>query len=288
MRAAFMPFAVALALVCTLALTMSPAFAERWIALWLHEGGFLGLTEGGNVYRHVPGTTTTEYAGSFGSGPWVSFGKDGEFLLALKPDGEVWRMNASTGDAERDLSLPSDREWCAIQQHPDVAPAFAISCGGEIWSLWEPLHCLADFGPCASGRWICVANADDSYFATLESGDARQGTPEWCNPAGRYGPGPWVSFSRTYGANGSFLGLKPNGEIWAHGWTDPSLYLAMPPDREWCAFLTGPVWNTGPGYALTCSGEIWSVASPPEMVGSFDIPTAVLPASWGRIRAIWR
>jgi hypothetical protein len=282
LRAALLLFVLALLV------TSGPAVAGDWIALWLHEGVFLGLTEGGDVYRYSPGTGTTEFAGSLGPGPWISFGKNGESLLALKPNGEVWSMNASSGAAGQYLSLPSDREWCALQQHPDVIPSYAISCSGEIWSLWEPLRLLADFGPCATGRWICIANADDSYFATLESGDVRQGTAEWCEPAGRYGPGPWVGFSRTYGMDGSYLALKPNGEIWAHSWTEPSLYLALPSDREWCGFLTGPVWNAGPGYAVTCSGEIWSVASPPEMIGAFELPTPVKTGTWGGIRAIWR
>ena len=47
----------------------------------------------------------------------------------------------------------------------------------------------------------------------------------------------------------SFLALKSNGEIWAHGWSPspPSLYLVLPADREWCGFLPGPV--------LACEGS---------------------------------
>lgn len=273
--------------VCTL--LVQPAMAQDWIALWLHDGAFLGLTEDGDLFRCQPATHGTELVGSIGTGPWVSFGKRGVELLALKSDGEVWTINAYDGVAAPYVTLPSDREWCAVQQHPDVMPSYAISCDGEIWSLWEPVRLLADFGPCAEGRWICIANADDSFFATLESGDARQGTPEWCNPAGAYGPGPWVGFSRTYEPNGgSFIALKSNGEIWAHGWTSPWLLLTMPAGREWCGFLTGPVWGTGPGYALTCSGEIWSVASPPELVGTFELPTAVRRSTWGNVRTTWR
>ena len=286
MRVAIVVLDVVLAV--ALLVGSTPAVAEDWIALWLHQGVFLGLSHGGDVYRHNPGTGETEFVGSLGPGPWISFGKNGEDLLALRPSGEVWSMNASSGAARLDLALPSDREWCALQQHPDVVPGFAISCDGEIWSLRETLHLLADFGPCATGRWICIANADDSYFATLESGDVRQGTWEWCNPAGTYGPGPWVGFSRTYGAGGAYLALKPNGEIWAHGWSEPSLYLALPADREWCGLLTGPVWDTGPGYALSCSGEIWSVESPPMLVGAFVAPTPALSSTWGAIKAAWR
>ena len=91
MRAALLLFVLALLV------TTSSAVAGDWIALWLHEGVFLGLTEGGDVYRYSPGTGSTEFAGSLGPGPWISFGKNGENLLALKPNGEVWSMNASSG-----------------------------------------------------------------------------------------------------------------------------------------------------------------------------------------------
>jgi hypothetical protein len=263
-----------------------PAIAEDWIALWLHEEAFFGLTEGGSVYRHDPTIGSTELAGSLGPGPWVSFGKHGEDLLALKPNGEVWSMDASSGATVLYRSLPSDREWCALQQHPDIYPSYAISCEGEIWSLWEPLQLLVDFGPCAAGRWICLATADDSFLATLESGDVYQGTSEWCDAGGSYGPGPWVGFARTTPpGGGSFLGLKRNGEIWVHSWTEPSLYLALPADRDWCGFLIGPAWDTELGYALACSGEIWSVAFPPELVGTFEIPIPVKSSTWGGIRA---
>jgi hypothetical protein len=268
----------------------SPAVAENWIALWLDNDEFLGVTQNGDVYRYVPATGATEFAGSLGPGPWVSFGRNGEQMLALQPNGQVWGMDASGGTASLYQTLPPDREWCALQQHPDIYAWFAISCDGQIWSLWEPVHLLADFGPCAPGRWISVANADDSYFATLESGDTVQGTWEWCEAAGTFGPGPWVGFSRTYGAGGSFLALNPSGEIWALGRlpNPPTLYLALPPNREWCGLLTGPEWGTGPGYALTCDGEIWSVDSPPVLVGSFLPPTPVESRTWGAIKALWQ
>ena len=265
----------------------SLAGAEAWVALWQIDDLFLGMTENGEVYSHDLATGQTQLAGAFGAGPWVSFGRDDEQLLALKPDGEIWAMPASTGVAVLHWTLPADREWCALQQHPDIYPSFAISCDGEVWSLYAPLQMLADFGLYAAGRWICIANADDSFFATLELGDTVQGTWEWCDPAGGFGPGPWVGFSRTYGASSSFLALKPNGEIWVHGWWSypPTLYLALPADREWCGFLTGPEWGTGPGYALTCSGEIWTVDSPPVLVGNFALPTPVEARTWGAIKA---
>jgi len=265
----------------------SPAGAENWIALWLDNDVFFGMAQNGDVYRYVPATSATEFVGSMGPGPWVSFGKIDQQLLALQPNGQVWAMDASGGAVSLYRTLPADREWCALQQHPDVQPSYVISCDGEIWSLYEPVRLLADFGPCAPGRWISIANADDSFFATLESGDTVQGTWEWCDPAGGFGPGPWVGFSRTYGASSSFLALKPNGEIWVHGWWSypPTLYLALPADREWCGFLTGPEWGTGPGYALTCSGEIWTVDSPPVLVGNFALPTPVEARTWGAIKA---
>lgn len=267
-----------------------PGWAENWIALWQDDDEFLGMIQSGDVYRHSPATGVTQFAGSMGPGPWVSFGRHGEQLLALRPDGQVWTMNASGGAAGLYQILPPDREWCALQQHPDVSASFAISCDGQIWSLYEPVRLLADFGRCAAGRWISVANADDSYFATLESGDTWQGTWEYCGPAGSFGPGPWVGFSRTYGMYSSFLALKSNGEIWAHGWwsSPPSLHLALPPDRVWCGLLTGPAWGTGPGYALTCSGEIWTADSPPTLVGSFSLPTPIESSTWGMTKAAYR
>ena len=265
-----------------------PAGAEDWVALWQIDDLFLGMMENGEVYRHDPATGQTQSAGSFGDGPWVSFGRLDDRLLALRPDGEIWIMPASSGEAVPYWTLPADREWCALQQHPDIYPGYAISCDGEVWSLYEPQQMLADLGLYAAGRWICIATADDSFFATLESGDTWQGVGEYFGPSGTYGPGPWVGFSRTYGMGGNFVALRDNGEIWAHGWSGvPSLFLALPADREWCALLTGPLWNTGPGYALTCAGEIWSVESPPSLVGTFALPTAVERSSWGRIKSAY-
>jgi hypothetical protein len=267
----------------------SSADAQSWIALWQDDDEFLGMMENGDVYRYVPATGATQFAGSMGSGPWVSFGRNVGQLLALQPSGQVWGMNPSSGVASLFQTLPSDREWCALQQHPDIYSWFVISCDGQIWSLYEPVRLLADFGLCAPGRWICVANADDSYFATRESGDTWQGTFEYCAPAGSFGPGPWVGFSRNYVLYSSFLALKSNGEIWAHGWASspPSLYLELPADREWCGFLTGPAWGTGPGYALTCSGEIWTADSPPALVGSFVQPTPIAVRTWGEVKAAY-
>jgi hypothetical protein len=264
----------------------SPAGADDWIALWRIDDLFLGMVENGEVYSHDPATGETQLTGTFGAGPWVSFGRHDEQLLALKSNGEVWAMPASTGIPMLCCTLPADREWCALQQHPDIDPSFAISCAGEVWSLYEPVEMLADFGLYAAGRWICIANADDSFFATLESGDTWQGFGESFDPSGTYGPGPWVGFSRTYGIGGNFIALGADGEIWAHGWTgNPSLFLVLPGDRDWCALLTGPVWNTGPGYALTCTGEIWSVASPPAHVGTFVSAVPVERSTWGRIKS---
>jgi hypothetical protein len=275
-------------LALSLLIASTPAGAENWIALWLDSDTFLGMTENGDVYRYIPATSATEFSGSMGPGPWVSFGRNGEHFLALQPSGQVWTMDAS-GAASLYLTLPADHEWCALQQHPDIYAWCAISCDGEIWSLYEPVHLLADFGPCAPGRWICVANADDSYLATLESGDTVQGTWEWCDAVGTYGPGPWAGFSRTYGTNPELLALNPNGEIWTHGWTwPPTLYLALPSDRVWCGFLSGPEWGAGPGYAFTCNGEIWTVASPPVLVGSFLPPSPVESRTWGAIKALWQ
>jgi len=269
-------------------LLSGPAVAENWIALWQIDDEFFGMTEDGGVYRHDPATGQTELAGLFGPGPWASFGRHDDQLLALKPDGEVWAMPASTGVATLNWTLPSDREWCALQQHPDIQPTFAISCDGEVWSLYQPLQLLADFGPYAPGRWICIANADDSFVATLETGDTWQGFGDFY-PAGTYGPGPWVGFSRTYALGGDFLALHPNGEIWAHGWSaPPSFFLALPADQEWCGLLTGPVWGTGPEFALTCTGEIWSVESPPALVGIFAASTPVENRTWGSVKSIWR
>ncbi len=267
----------------------NPAEAETWIALWQVNDEFLGMSTSGDVYRYIPATGTTEFAGSMGVGPWVSFGRHDEQLLALRPDGQVWAMDASTGAASLYRALPPDREWCALQQHPDIWPSYVITCEGEIWSLYEPVQLLADFGPCLPGRWISIANADDSFFATVESGDTAQGTWEGCDQAGTFGPGPWVGFSRTYGMSGTFLALKSDGEIWAHGWGPypPTLHLALPPGHEWCGLLIGPIWNTGPGYALTCAGEIWTVDSPPVLVGAFVPPTPVESRSWGAIKALW-
>ena len=276
-------------LLLSLLVGVSPAGAEDWIALWTIGGSFFGMTENGCVYEYDPATGHTELTGSFGEGHWVSFGRRDDRLLALESGGQVWAMPASTGVAELYWTFPGDHEWCALQQHPDNLPTFAISCDGEIWRMWDPLEMLADMGQYATGRWISVANSDDSFFATLESGDTWQGMGDWFQQSGTFGPGPWTGFSRTYGMHGNFIALKPNGEIWEHGWNwDPELFLALPADREWCALLTGPVFDAGPGYALTCAGEIWSVESPPALVGTFALPTPVEERTWGGIKAVWR
>ncbi len=286
MRTALLSLSVPLLL---LSLCTSPAGADDWVALWFIDDSFLGMMDNGDVHRYDPATGQTEPAGSFGSGSWASFGRVDGNLLALRSDGQVWIMPASSGQASLHWTFPADHEWCALQQHPDNQPTFAISCDGEIWSMWNPGYLLADFGPYATGRWIAVANADDSFFATLESGDTWQGMGDWCQQSGTYGPGPWVGFSRTYGMQGDFIALKSNGEIWEHGWFGPpSLFLSLPVDREWCALLTGPLWDTGPGYALTCDGEIWSVESPPSFIGTFAQPTRVESGTWGSIKADWR
>ncbi|HOX27160.1 MAG TPA: hypothetical protein PLL30_15965 [Candidatus Krumholzibacteria bacterium] len=267
----------------------SPAAAQDWVALWRIGDSFFGMAESGDVYRHDPATGETEFVGSFGAGAWVSFGRQDDLLLALKSDGEVWTMPASTATAVLTWALPADRSWCALQQHPDTAPWCAISCDGEVWRLDEPQQLLADFGLFAAGPWICIATADDSFIATMENGDTWQGYGEYFEPSGTYGPGPWVGFSRTYGLGGEFLALNPGGEIWAHDWSgNPSLYLALPADREWCALLSGPVWNSGPGYALTCAGEIWSVESTPAQVGTFALPVPVEQTTWGRLKNRFR
>lgn len=80
-------------------LGVCPAGAENRIALWHIDDVFLGMMENGEVYRHDPATGQTQLAGSFGEGPWVSFGRRDDQLLALEPDGEVWAMLASSGEA---------------------------------------------------------------------------------------------------------------------------------------------------------------------------------------------
>jgi hypothetical protein len=150
MRAALLLSILALLSVLVAA---GPAGAENWIALWLIGDDFLGMTGNGEVYRYIPSTGEVVSAGSLGSGPWVSFGRQDEQLLALKSDVEVWAMPGSGGAAALYRALPADREWCALQQHPDLQPWLAISCDGEIWNLSAPPQMLADVGAYASGRW---------------------------------------------------------------------------------------------------------------------------------------
>lgn len=172
-------------LVLFLPIGHAPVSAETWIGLWQVGDEFLGMTTGGDVDRYIPPISVTQCAGSMGSGPWVSFGRVDERIPALRPDGQIWAMDVSTGTANLYRTLPPDREWCS-PQYPEDGSSYAISCDGEIWNLYEPAQTRADFGPSVPGRWICVATVDDSLRATLESGDTVQGTWEWCDPAGTY------------------------------------------------------------------------------------------------------
>ncbi len=58
----------------------------------------------------------------------------------------IWTLGIF-GPATRWRTLPSDREWCAIELNREAGfePCWALSCNGEIWALSDPPQYVATF-----------------------------------------------------------------------------------------------------------------------------------------------
>jgi hypothetical protein len=146
--------------------------------------------------------------------------------------------------------------------------------------------------PTLATRWIAIWTEDDSWVGVADDGQMWQLVPG--NPpdlVGTFGPGPWVDFGRkTSGYPHEYYALKPNGEIWVRQiFGAATLFRSLPSDREWCAIELCHEGGYPPFFALSCEGEIWSLADPPEHVDTFLIPP--VPAavtSWGRVKGVFR
>ena len=130
-------------------LWFGPADADPWVALWTWDDAWVGMKADGEVWHYNPGNEISSHVGSFGAGPWVAFSKSVHDLLALKQNGEIWAMNGN-GSTWLFLSLPSDKEWCALLTSPEGpnGPYFAMTCDGEIWVTSDPPQYAGSFlGP---------------------------------------------------------------------------------------------------------------------------------------------
>ena len=130
---------ISITIIILLILLAGTATGEDWIALWTWDDSWVGMNTNGEVRQYVPGTDAAQLVGTFGDGPWAAFSRNNLEILAMKPNGEIWAMNG-LGVTRLFLSLPADRQWCALLLVPEVSagPYFALTCSGEIWTASEP------------------------------------------------------------------------------------------------------------------------------------------------------
>jgi len=144
--------------------------------------------------------------------------------------------------------------------------------------------------PALAVEWLALWTEDDSWVAISDEGEIWQLIPG--NPpdhVGSLGPGPWVDFARKTQHPHVLYGLRPNGEIWSWEFNaPPTLYRVLPDDRQWCAIELNQEAGAPPGYALTCTGEVWVLADPPHYAGTFSPPVPAENASWGQIKRNFR
>ncbi len=151
------------AIVALIALLAVPAFAEQWLAIWTEDDSWVGVADDGQMWQLVPGNLPNA-VGSFGPGPWADFARKTihpRQYFGLKPNGEIWTLGIF-GPASLWRTLPSDREWCALEldQEAGYEPSWALSCDGEIWALTDPPQYVATLAlPQTSAQptsWGCL------------------------------------------------------------------------------------------------------------------------------------
>ncbi len=131
-------------------LLAAPVAAQQWIAIWTEDDSWVAVADDGQMWQLIPGNLPLE-VGSFGPGPWVDFARKTihpRQYFALKSDGEIWTQGIF-GPATLWRSLPSDREWCALEldQEAGFEPYWALSCDGEVWALSDPPQYVTTFAP---------------------------------------------------------------------------------------------------------------------------------------------
>ncbi len=143
----------------------SPAPAQRWIALWTEDDSWVAVADDGDIWQMTP-SGTPNHVGSFGAGPWVDFTRRSNpppEYFALKSNGEVW-VCSMFGTATLFRTLPSDREWCALEldQEAGYEPYWALTCNGEVWALSDPPQYWGTFAvppvPARGTTWGRVKN----------------------------------------------------------------------------------------------------------------------------------
>ena len=143
-----------LAIFVLVAFSATSALAQQWIAIWTEDDSWVGVADDGQMWQLVPGNPPN-LVGSFGPGPWVDFGRRTSAhpheYYALRSNGEIW-VRQIFGPATLFRTLPSDREWCALElcHEGGYPPYYALSCSGEIWALTDPPIYLDTFSPMVS------------------------------------------------------------------------------------------------------------------------------------------
>ena len=145
--------------------------------------------------------------------------------------------------------------------------------------------------PALAVRWIAIWTEDDSWVAVADDGQMWQLVPG--NPpdlVGSFGPGPWVDFGRrTSQYPHEYYALKSNGEIWTRQiFGTATLFRTLPSDREWCALELCHEGGVPPFYALSCDGEVWTLADPPQHVDDFFISLPARITTWGHVKGVYR
>lgn len=143
-------------------------------------------------------------------------------------------------------------------------------------------------GAAAAQDWVALWTWDDSWVGMKSDGEVWQYVPgtELPHLVGTFGDGSWAAFSRN---DLEILALKSNGEIWAmNGLGATRLFLSLPSDRQWCALLTAPEGSSGPYFALTCAGEIWTTSATPRYAGDFDGTVPTKATNFGAVKGLFR